>query len=31
MSILNKIKTRIHIDRVNPLEYEVRRVIEDEK
>lgn len=31
MSILNKIKTRIHIERVNPLEYEVRRVIEDEK
>lgn len=31
MSILNKIKTRVHIHKFNPLEYEVRKLIDDEK
>ena len=31
MSIVDKIKTRIHIHKFNPLEYEVRKLIDDEK
>jgi len=31
MSIVNKIRTRVHIHKLNPLEYEVRKLIDDDK